>query len=64
MSIKANILQRLSAGYINVARVEYNELTEQFILHVVSPGQLAEIRNGDLFIPFLTQHQLMEYLND
>lgn len=61
---KANVLQRLSAGYINVARVEYNELTEQFILHVISPGQAAEIHNGDIFISFLTQHQLEEYLND
>ena len=64
MSIKANILQRLFTGHINVARVEYNELTEQFILHVISPGQLVEVRDKDSFVAFLTKYPLDCYLYD
>lgn len=61
---KATVLQRFATGHINTAKLEYNDLTDQIILHVILPEQLAEIHKDDVFISFLTQKQIRKYLNE
>lgn len=54
-------LKRLTFSHVNVARVVYNELVNTIDLQVIMPGVVAEQRDGDKFVVFTTQKDLMEY---
>lgn len=59
-----SLLKRLTFLNVNVARVKYNRMMNTIDLQVVLPDQVAEIKNGDKFVVFLTQKDLRSYLND